>query len=74
MAAAGGLAYGKAFVPSAGAVTAAGMYAYQGAWIIPFLMAAYALLLLLRAYRTGDAALPLHRRRWTGLLWRAAWR
>lgn len=52
----------------AGAVTAAGMYAYQGAWIIPFLMAAYALLLLLRAYRTGDAALPLHRRRWTGLL------
>ena len=52
----------------AGAVTAAGMYAYQGAWTIPFLMATYALLLLLSSWTSDDTETVLRRRRLAGLL------
>lgn len=53
----------------AGVATAAGMYAYQGAWTVPFLMALYALILAPSAFRPSDgAARRLQRSRLTGLL------
>lgn len=47
-----------------GIALAAGMYAYQGAWVIPFLTAAGALVLLGTAWRQGQ---PIRRQRWVGL-------
>ena len=47
-----------------GVALAAGMYAYQGAWVIPFLTVAVALILLVTAWRRGD---PLGSQRWIGL-------
>src|SRR5690606_30634259 len=53
----------------AGAPTAASMYAYQGAWVIPFLMAIYALILLPSAVLPdGTAPHRLQRGRLAGLL------
>lgn len=46
-----------------GVALAAGMYAYQGAWVIPFLTAAGALVLLGTAWRSRQPLTP----RWRGL-------
>ncbi len=59
-----------AFVGS-GSVLAAGMYAYQGAWFIPFLLLGTVAILLIDRWRrrgTGADALPPLRRSLMGLL------
>lgn len=57
-----------------GIVLAAGMYAYQGAWVIPFLVAATACLLLGRLYWSRQQMAPkpaifiTAQRRWQGVV------
>ena len=48
-----------------GVALAAGMYAYQGAWVIPFLTVAVALILLLTVWRNRT---PVRSEQWIGLV------